>query len=112
MREISCRFESCSPYSSHTDVKRVGCSYSAYRVISHFHPEEVAGNPLQNALMLYKLANRSSKPKETERYRLGVLSAEIAQWIEHFATDEVVVGSSPTFGIFHNIKHRGLGTRW
>ena len=67
-------------------------------------PEEVAGNPLQNALMLYKLANRSSKPKETERYRLGVLSAEIAQWIEHFATDEVVVGSSPTFGIFHNIK--------
>lgn len=55
--------------------------------------------PLQNALMLYKLANRSSKPKETERYRLGVLSAEIAQWIEHFATDEVVVGSSPTFGI-------------
>ena len=73
-------------------------------------PEEVAGNPLQNALMLYKLANRSSKPKETERYRLGVLSAEIAQWIEHFATDEVVVGSSPTFGIFH--RHRGLGTRW
>ena len=66
-------------------------------------PEEVAGNPLQNALMLYKLANRSSKPKETERYRLGV-SAEIAQWIEHFATDEVVVGSSPTFGIFHNIE--------
>ena len=98
MRETSCRFKSCSPYSSHTDVKRVGCSCSAYRVISHFHPEEVAGNPLQNALMLYKLANRSSKPKETERYRLGV-SAEIAQWIEHFATDEVVVGSSPTFGI-------------
>lgn len=37
-------FENC-----HTDVKRVGCSCSAYRVISRFHPEEVAGNPLQKA---------------------------------------------------------------